>query len=60
MTEESECYSHSWNVLSRESVGGVADEEACFTHSAKSDKKQHSRWDRSQNDTLDQVDEGVY
>lgn len=59
MVEDSRCYSHSWNVLSRERVGGVADEETCFSHSAKSDKKKHIRWDRIQSDTLDQVDGGM-
>ena len=40
-------YSHSGDVLSREGVGGVADEQTCFPHSSevgrKKDKFQHSR-----------------
>lgn len=27
------CYLHCGDVLSREGIGSVADEQACFTHS---------------------------
>lgn len=35
MRSASNCYLHCGDVLSREGIGSVADEQACFTHSPR-------------------------
>lgn len=37
------CYSHCGDVLAREGVGSVADEQACFTHSPKEEKTEGNK-----------------
>lgn len=44
------CYLHCRDVLSREGIGSVADEQACFTHSPRIRKEGREDGQKKYND----------